>query len=424
MMEQEASFIWSDSWWIENDVAWFVGGRTNALYRLDRKTKQCEFVAMPPELASDGFRLNPRCIKCGDDIFMMPDISSSIWVYHIAESRYEQIRIANPDKARTGINNFWQCGEKIFAVSTGLKQVIEIDIRERRITDCWNLCDRKDIKTAMSVKVGTAIYTVSAVSGEIYKFDIQTKESISYELSGIEDGLHTICFDGEKFWLSGYRKEIYVWDEDKNRTVCIEGFPEDFGLYNFDGTGESLLDCESSLYEKPLFTSSVASKQDVWFIPFQTNKIVYVNRETYELFVFDIEEENETMRSLSLHYLADKYLMEYVVDDCCIGLYSLKNYCIIEIDTIEKKVEKKEYSFSNSCLKSTAQVFDRFKNFVLFEGREIENRIFAEKLLAVDANLRITESESVGWKIFKEMTLTCKHSSTKNAVSGKSGFGF
>ena len=111
------------------------------------------------------------------------------------------------------------------------------------------------------------------------------------------------------------------------------------------------------------------------------------------------------MRSLSLHYLAGKYLMEYLMDDCCIGLYSLKNYCIIEIDTIEKKMEKKEYSFSNCCLKSTAQAFDMFKNSTLFEGTE--NRLFAAKLFSMDANQQITESESAGWKIFKKMTLTC-----------------
>lgn len=70
-------------------------------------------------------------------------------------------------------------------------------------------------------------------------------------------------------------------------------------------------------------------------------------------------------------------------------------------------MEKKEYSFSNSCLKSTAQAFDMFKNSTLFEGTEIENRLFAAKLFSMDANQQITESESAGWKIFKKMTLTC-----------------
>ena len=43
---------------------------------------------------------------------------------------------------------------------------------------------------------------------------------------------------------------------------------------------------------------------------------------------------------------------------------------------------------------------------MLFEGREIENRIFVEKLFSMDADLQITESESTGWKIFNATTLT------------------
>lgn len=401
MMKQETSFIWSDNWWTEDDEAWFVGGRTNALYRLDRKTNQCEFVAFPPELGRDGFRLNPKCIKCDNSIFLMPDISNNIWAYQLDNLRYERIGLANPDKVRVGIANFWQYGEKIFAVSVGLKQIIEIDIKQRRVTDYYDLCDKRDIRIAMSIKVGTAIYIISAISGEIYKFDIQTKKSVLYKLTGIEDGLHTICFDGERFWLSGYRKEIYVWNESKNVTVVVDGFPEDFGIYNFDRMSDELLDCKSSVYMMPLFINSVVSKQDVWFIPFQANKIVYVNRDTYKFHVFDIEEENETENSLATHYLASKYLMEYVVDDCYIGLYSLKNYCIIEIDTIKKKVEKKKYSFSNNCLEKTAHVYDAFRDSMLFEGREIENILFGAKLSFREMRQTIMASDNVGWSILK-----------------------
>ena len=50
--------------------------------------------------------------------------------------------------------------------------------------------------------------------------------------------------------------------------------------------------------------------------------------------------------------------MDYVKDDRYIGLYSIKNNCILEIDTLELKYEYKQYAYtiSDRCLKDYAKL--------------------------------------------------------------------
>ena len=43
-----SSFIWSDGWWIEDNIAWFVDGEHSILYRLDMNTGGCDFIAQIP----------------------------------------------------------------------------------------------------------------------------------------------------------------------------------------------------------------------------------------------------------------------------------------------------------------------------------------------------------------------------------------
>ena len=76
-------------------------------------------------------------------------------------------------------------------------------------------------------------------------------------------------------------------------------------------------------YELPAFLFSVVAGDYVWFIPFQTNKIMYADKKTCQLHVFEADGENETKQSLLGRIaLGSKYILEYVRENRYIGLFS------------------------------------------------------------------------------------------------------
>ncbi len=277
MGERVDYFVWSDNWYIEGNKAWLVDGEKNCLLCLNLDVDECEYKGEIPDKASSKFRLNPRCIKCNSDIFLMPDCGDSIWVYQLDNSQFHRIKIENPEGVQISITNFWQDNGKIIAVSIGLRQIIEINIKERKIENSYQICKSKNVKISRSVKVGGKIYCISAVSNQIYQFDLNAKKTEVYTIPNTEDGFRTICYDGENFWLSGWHKAVYVWNKEDDVTRVIDDFPPQFGIYNFAHYGDSLLDCKAVKYDTPVFIDSAAVGQYIWYIPFQTNKIIYVD---------------------------------------------------------------------------------------------------------------------------------------------------
>lgn len=396
------AFLRNEGWFTENDKAWFVASDGHALIQMDMKVGQCDFLGEIPALPTE-FRMEARCIKCGNDVYCIPYNADIIWVYGLESLQFTSIEIANLYKIETVMLNAWKYGEKIFIVSNGLKQILELSTSEKKIDNYYNLSTLSDAETVQNIRVGSSIYCVSEVQNQILQFDMAAKQVTVHMFSGINDRLCTICFDGEKFWLGGYKKAIYVWDERDNSVKIIDKFPRNFGIYDFEGKKEKMLDCQSVIYHVPAFYAIMAAGRYIWYIPYQTNKIVYVDKDTYEVSSLEIEEEEETEISLKRVYLKHKYVLEYIQDDRYIGLYSFKNNCCLEIDTIEKKIEKKTYTFSESCLQKLMRLYDKYDITLFHEQDGISELLFGMKIISKAAENNIRIYESVGERIKKEM---------------------
>ena len=392
------SFIWSDNWWVENEKAWFVDGETNILFQIDLNTQECKLIAELPNIEKNTFRLNPRCIKYENDIYCMPDTGDCIWVYQLECEQFTQIQINTPPKVRLGVNFFWIYNEKIWAVSVGLSKILEIDTNGKKIDNYYNIGGQ----ISTTIMVQDSIYCVSPVKNCIYQFDLVTKKCIEHIIPNVKGGLRTICFNSDSFWLSGYHKEIYIWNKEKNMVKMLDKFPIEFGIYNYEKNNKLILDCDSDCYDVATFLSSIFVGRYIWFIPFRTNRIIYVDKDTYEINVFEILEEEETESSLLSNRMKHKYLLEYIRDNRYIGLYSLKNKCMLEIDTNERKIEWREYFFNNESLQKMAFLFDEQK-MVFLEENSIYREAYKIKLEKNNIAKKDRLYESIGLKIYRKI---------------------
>lgn len=391
------SFIWSDNWWAENEKAWFVDGETNILFQIDLNTQECKLVAKLPNIEKNTFRLNPRCIKFENDIFCMPDVGDSIWVYQLQSGQFKQIEINNPQKVRLSINNFWIYNKKILAVSVGLRQIIQIDVQEKRIDCYYNI----NGQISANVMVKDSIYCVSPIKNCIYQIDLVAKNCIEHIIPNIRGGLRTICFDGDNFWLSGYCKEIYIWNKENNMVKILDEFPTNFGIYNYVKSSQPVLDCDTSYYDVPTFISSVTIGKFVWFIPFCTNLIIYVDRKTYEINAFEIEEDRNAI-SFTPRNLQHEYLVEYIINNRYLGLFSLKNKCIVEIDTVKGRTRWKKYFIVKESFQKIASLFKE-SDMIFLEEICIYREVYRNKLLQNHKDKKNIANMNIGNLIYSKM---------------------
>lgn len=368
-------FIWSDNWYIEDNNAWFIAGEMDILFSVNLNTKK---TTLESEILSDkeySAREHPRCLKKGSLIICLPCNGKHIWCYHLMDRSWTTIAIDLPEGIRSACFNAWFIEKKLYVISLGLKQIIEIDINKEEIIYCHDLPFGESEHTSRSILVGNCIYIFVSFTSSMYKFDCLRKKLERYDIPDINDQIQTICFDGDKFWLSGEHRRLYIWDEKIGQVFFIENLPNDFGIWNFSGKFENLITYKDVL-GLPLFSDSVMVGQYIWFIPFQTNEILYVEKNTMKIKKFHINEENHTDDNIKQQLLGHKYLLEYVREDRYIGLFSLKNTWIFEIDCKELSYKIVEFQIGKEV------------------KQEIENRVL-EKLLRSNKILHEQEQQDL-----------------------------
>jgi streptogramin lyase len=374
-------FIWSDNWAVENDVAWMVSGNKDILFEIDMAQHQVVRVIHVPDADGWLFRKNSHCIKFGKDIVLLPDCGDKIWIYDSLENEFYDIPIEKPDGLRLSITCFWKINDKLFAVSSGLKQIMIIDVSKRLIDEIYDFPGGQNEKISESINVNQYIYTISSVTNRIYRFDTVEKSFKEYIIPNLSDKMFSICYDGEQFWLGGYRKAVYVWDERDNTIRTIDKFPENFGVYNFDKKYEELVNIDSNEFDVPAFVRLVPMESGVWMIPWQANKMLYVDKATYEVKAFELDEEEENKESISDKELYTKYLVQYVLNGRYIGLYSLKNKCILEIDTEQMKSKYVEYTFSGQAVEDLWAISKK-RQILFSENDYFDREVFGYFLMS------------------------------------------
>lgn len=375
MQMDKNDFMWSDNWWIEGTTAWFVDGQQNMLFQLDLESKSCKLLAAIPSSNLDRFRINPKCIKYEECIYCMPTYGDCIWVYNIVNSEFNKINIVNKEQVPLGINNFWLFEKNIYVVSTGLKKVVRIDLVSRK-TEYYDITVNKNEVISLSTKVGEKIYIVSGKSNVVYVFDMLSFNVSMKVVSNINSKLRTICYDGDKFWLSGYCNEIYIWRENDNKATILTNLPRNLKKYNFSNGNKEILEY-STKYDMPLFIDSIQIGDNVWFIPFHMNDIIYINKNTYEIKVFELENEEETRDSiLKKGRLCAKYLVEGIYNNRYLILFSLKNNYIFEIDTESKIAIKESYNMQECSLND----IKNFTNGSFYEYNLIDRLLYTQQI--------------------------------------------
>lgn len=374
-MKVASRFPWSDNWCLDGEKAYFCAGRITALFCVDIGNGQCEMVSKIPDCHISAFRLFPYCIKKGSNIFCIPGWGRDIWIYNLQTSSWEKVVINNDCQL------IWHLcfidvldSNRIWLTESISRRIFQLNLNQRLLEKTYPIEYYGNLYTGQHVLVGNRLYCVVGI--EIYCINIDTAETIKCKISGAKSELYTICYDGEKFWLSGWYKEIYVWMPKQGIIKVLSEFPKQFGFYCFNDVRTCSVDF-SSLFSKDfhLFSTSLSLGKYIWFIPNISNYIIYINKETYEINALEIEDEEENLEELKSVFNISKYLVQYIRENRYIGVYSAKRSLIFEIDTINADIIYKDYRLSSTTVSRLVNEYYK-PGSVLLENNSLHRKIF------------------------------------------------
>ena len=398
MENQIDGFIWSGyEWSIEDNVAYFVDAEKDILCELDLKTSECGGLAVMPNKLPENFMLNTRCLKINNEIFCMPCFGDRIWIYNCEDSSFNFIKLKKPERYSLYMEYSWQINDKVVSVSRGLCQVIIIDIKSKQVEYFPIKVLEDDILISNCIRVNTNIYCTSLNSNEIYKFDIESKETYIYSVGDKLEKFSCICFDGEKFWVSGCSRKVYTWDGDS--VTNIINLPEGIRNYNFTTGSEDVVNSDNKECSVQIFCHLEFVKGYIWAIPFRSNLVIYIDKNTLEVKVLHIEGEKETKDSLlKFPRRPFKYFWQYIKNSRYIGIFSLKNNYVIEIDTFSKEANIKNYSYKINYLKMV------FKGQIFYETNNLHRKAFHRYLTEHDKDINSKDIPfDIGKRIYEAL---------------------
>lgn len=396
MVKNRNSFMRSFNWWVENDQAWLIEVNNNILFCIDLKTRVCTQAVYIPDTSLHKYALTPSCMKYNREIWCIPGMGKSIWIYDLDDKTFHSIDLDTPGR-NSIVTKFYIWKETLYIVSLWWNTVIEINLQSKKVEGYHKICE-KDLIGESAMASGS-IFMMSRGYDKVYEFDLERKKAKKHMIpNNVKKKFHCICYDEEKIWLSGHRKEVYVWNLKNDSFNTVGGFPSDFGVYDFSKDTDGQLDCITDCYEYSSFLYSVVVGDYVWFIPWQTNKIIYVNKKNYKVSVYEVDEEQEDKKSiLSRGDLRQaKYVLEYIREERYIGLYSEKNNRMLEIDTKELKHQWNDYCFSKECIQQCDKIFEGFYSGVDLLQTQIYKLGMQKNSMTDHMN-----AENVGMKIYK-----------------------
>lgn len=387
----------SQDWWIENNLAWFVSADEGYLMNYDFDTSLCTYITAVPDVKSGEFRRCSVCMKYEKEIVCLPDTSDSIFLYSLTNRIWTKVNVPGGETCRLSCNQFTLKENLLYIYSRGLMQILVLDLDERQIINVFSLSSENTEVLGFGTFKNNFFYTVSSAYSQIYELNLINGSIFKIDIPCIKSDIETISQKDDCFILCGRKKVILLFDKKKNKLQVINEFPKEFGTYRWDNANDCNVDCLSTVFQNRIFYCTVVVGDNIWCIPYETNKVLYFNLSDKKVNTFDISEENETKESLLLSRMKHKYILLYVKDDRFIGLYSCKNEWIIEIDTATL-----QYRFLTCIIDDNCMIPDR----IYYEKRRMDCALFEISFEKMRDNTSDRSADTIGKRIYESISTT------------------
>lgn len=393
MCKEWNSFPEMWNWSIGDGEGWFVEYRMNILCRYDMQNKIISIVSAIPTNIMQPFQ-NPWCIKYGNLVYCIPEYGNCIWCYNILFSEWRVISVVTNQENSIMAVSLGRYREIYYFYSINFGCIYGLELKTGKIYSyCINMKDEICIYTG-GVLVGDSAYFIFE-GNIICEFDLNIHKEIRYDLTHIDDEVCEIGSDGRLFFLTGKKKKVYIWDKRSNEVDIIDELPGSFAIYDFWEKRE-VIDCNDIKKSSDVFSAIIYVSNKVWLIPKTGSQILYYDQSDRKINKFNIQDEDESEETLDLHFrlMAIKFYLLYVRKQRFLGIYSYKNKCVLEIDSVNMSYKRLDFLIDKCSLLKLPILYFHEGNGLM------SDLIYKIKIECSDLLLKKQDIKSTGKEIF------------------------
>lgn len=382
---------------IQNDIAYFITAEQNLLFQWNLVSGEIEFLAELPDGSLKGSRAGYECMYYNNKIYCFPNrAKEGVWVYDMIGKTFQQIVIQNHSKCNLRVESYWIEEDILIMIAGQIGRIIEIDLQKDQIIKEYQISEEP---LGYSVKIDDIIYSVADRGSTIYITDAKKKKTQKRILNIGNTDLTSIHYDGNVFWLTGRKQEIYIWNKEEDTICVLDQFPRDIRFYNFyENHGELICPNWKNDKNRPFISRSCYAGGCNWFISTHSDDIIYVG-EDYKIKLLHNDREQESELDPNRAIYKQIYYMLYVRQKRYIGVFSIKYGQIFEIDTWNKEIIYKSDSLSGETLSEIGKVYKK-NNEILYEQDFLYREIFKERISGT-VDVDVVEFKEVGNEIHK-----------------------
>lgn len=230
----------------EHEDTFLISSRTyNALFKVDMKSLQVNFIGHFPEERLDGYNLYHSMIQCGNDIYFAPLGAKEMAVFNPYNNSFRKIEIPSPaisaryKEGHYKFNTITSFGKFVYLIGYCYPAILQYDLIGGGFRQFYNWIpeierlrpsNKESDSTYFynSISLGEELFAPSTVANAVVVFNMRTCVSTVYEVGRKGSAFSGICFDGKNYWLSPYNDGIIVcWDrqtgESKEYDTGIKG---------------------------------------------------------------------------------------------------------------------------------------------------------------------------------------------------------
>lgn len=333
-------YVLSDAWFISGEKAFFSPIFADTVMCADLNKNV--IYGCSNLFDNETYRMHPSCFVANSKFFLLPDRGADIIVLDHEGKEKKKVVIDNPLKKRLGIRDYYIDGNVVWLVAKGLSSIIEFNTENEVILDVYTCYENRQ-----SVIVGTCVYNnfiyFVNTRNEIYKFSISERLLVRICTVNFDDTFSALCFDGDFFWLSGKKNNLYRLSEDGKELKIISNVFE-----NEDGLGAN----GEGAFSKAFFLNG-----KIWFMHHNGPYDIAIEKGSDR--IFPIVLEKDVHSNCDIDHLPISYYL-YIRNNRYIGKMFYPDADVYEIDSEEMEIRQlslvidrlqKKYLSSNIILK-------------------------------------------------------------------------
>ncbi len=212
--------IWFDALEIDGEKAWVFANDFNGLFEVDLKTLKTTYLGSIP---GEPFLRGSLCysiVKVENDLVLLPAGAKRVAIYNLLQKAFSFIEMRRQEDSIYGAVAI---GRKVYFLVSNAPMIGYVDMDDYSIHYFCEIekhkmgrphingriCFRKGI-----CAVGETVYCVSCDDNEVIQINTKDGRIKFFELDGVEDGLRSIAYDGNIFWITEWgRASLVQWDE-------------------------------------------------------------------------------------------------------------------------------------------------------------------------------------------------------------------